>query len=230
MGQFRVGSGAGVPVDMRRSARARRISLRVSTLDGRVTLTVPKHVSAEVALEFAEEKSDWIARALEKQSPAVPIVMGSQIPVEGRPHLIVAGKGRTARITDDVIEAPTTRVGASVQALLKARARARLVAASDRYAAALGRDYGRITMRDTRSRWGSCSHDGNLMYSWRLILAPLEVLDYVAAHEVAHLAHMDHSKNFWNAVEGLCPGYKAPRNWLRREGTSLHSYRFSSND
>lgn len=230
MGEIRVGDAPGVPVDLRRSARARRISLRVSTLDGRVTLTVPNTVKTKVALEFAEEKSDWIAKALARQSPMVPVEIGARVPVLGDLHDVAAGSGRSARITDGVIEAPVGRVGPSVQALLKGLARDRLVAASDRYAAELGRSYGRITLRDTRSRWGSCSHEGNLMYSWRLVLAPPDVLDYVAAHEVAHLAHMDHSTAFWAAVKGLCPDFQTPRGWLRREGTSLHSYRFSPDD
>ena len=87
-----------------------------------------------------------------------------------------------------------------------------------------GRDF--LTLRDTRSRWGSCSTDGNLMFSWRLILAPRQVLDYVAAHEVAHLVHMDHSSRFWGVVADLCPDYAAPRGWLRREGHGLHRFRF----
>ena len=230
MGEIRVGQGEGVSVDLRRSARARRISLRVSVLDGRVTLTVPQHVKTKVALEFAEEKSGWITKALEKQNPVLMVEIGSDIPVLGEPHKVVPGSGRAARICDKIIEVPERRVGPAVQACLKMLARDRLVEASDRYASALGRPYGRITLRDTRSRWGSCSSDGNLMYSWRLILAPPDVLDYVAAHEVAHLAHMDHSKAFWGAVSQLCPAYKTPRAWLRTEGARLHSYRFSSND
>jgi len=230
MSEIRVGEGYGVPIDLRRSARARRISLRVSVLDGRVTLTVPRHVKTKVALEFAEEKSDWIAKALEKQNPVVWVEMGCEIPILGDIHKIVPGRGRAARIKDGVIEAPEGRVGPSVQAQLKSLARERLVEASDRYASALGRSYGRISLRDTRSRWGSCSHEGNLMYSWRLVLAPPNVLDYVAAHEVAHLAHMDHSQAFWATVADLCLDYQTPRGWLRTDGASLHSYRFSPSD
>jgi len=230
MGEIRVGKGQGVPVELRRSARARRISLRVSALDGRVTLTVPHHVKSKVALEFAEEKSDWITKALEKQNPIVLVQIGAEIPILGDMHKIVPGNGRAARVKNGVVEAPDGRVGTAVQAQLKSLARERLVEASDRYAAALGRSYGRITLRDTRSRWGSCSHEGNLMYSWRLVLAPPAVLNYVAAHEVAHLAHMDHSRAFWAAVGSLFSDYEAPRRWLRSEGVRLHSSRFSGND
>jgi predicted metal-dependent hydrolase len=118
------------------------------------------------------------------------------------------------------------RLGRSIQAFLRTLARDRLAAASDRYAAALGRPYGKITLRDTRSRWGSCTSQGDLMYSWRLIMAPPAVLDYVAAHEVAHLERMDHSPAFWNIVARLCPDHARHRDWLRTEGTALHRVRF----
>lgn len=109
---------------------------------------------------------------------------------------------------------------------LKTQARARLVAASDMYAARLGQPYRRITLRDTRSRWGSCSSQGALMYSWRLILAPPRVLHYVAAHEVAHLSEMNHSPAFWAVVAQLFGPCDAERRWLRQEGAALHRIRF----
>ncbi|MEN8893803.1 MAG: M48 family metallopeptidase, partial [Planktotalea arctica] len=118
------------------------------------------------------------------------------------------------------------QIGARTQACLKLRARDRLAQASDHYAGKMGKPYTRLTIRDTRSRWGSCSSAGALMYSWRLILCPPEVLDYVAAHEVAHLAEMNHSSAFWDTVTRLHGPYTAPRNWLRTHGSSLHSYRF----
>ncbi|RMD90830.1 MAG: M48 family peptidase, partial [Alphaproteobacteria bacterium] len=110
------------------------------------------------------------------------------------------------------------------------QAREALAAACDRHAARLGRRYGRLSLRDTRSRWGSCSAEGNLNFSWRLVMAPPEVLDYVAAHEVAHLAEMNHSPAFWALVERLFPAHEAPRRWLRENGASLHRYRFDAAD
>src|SRR5690606_32603283 len=109
---------------------------------------------------------------------------------------------------------------------LKALARDRLAAAADRHAATLGRGYRSLVLRDTRSRWGSCAADGRLMFSWRLAMAPPEVLDYVAAHEVAHLAEMNHSPAFWAVVERLMPDHRAPRAWLRAEGAALHRWNF----
>jgi predicted metal-dependent hydrolase len=107
-------------------------------------------------------------------------------------------------------------------------ARDRLVAASEHYADLLGRPFGKVSLRDTRSRWGSCTSEGNLMYSWRLILAPVDVLNYVAAHEVSHLAEMNHSQAFWSEVERLMPGYAAPRKWLKQHGAELHRFQFTN--
>jgi len=116
--------------------------------------------------------------------------------------------------------------GPRLAAFLKATARDRLAALCDSHAAVLGKQFGRITLRDTRSRWGSCSSQGDLMFSWRIAMAPPEVIDYLAAHEVAHLARMDHSPAFWTIVARLCPGHAAARAWLRREGDRLQRVKF----
>ena len=217
-------------VQIKRSRRARRMSLRVSAIDGRITLTLPPHVPMRSAQAFLDEKQDWIRQAVEKCPAAVPVQIGAQLPIAGHLCPIVEGPGRAARLTHGVIEAPKHRTGAATLALIKQMARERLSTATARFASALGETHGRITLRDTRSRWGSCTSDGNVMYSWRLVLAPLDVLDYVAAHEVAHLRHMNHSPQFWAAVDQLYPGYDTPRHWLRTHGTSLHRYQFSASD
>ena len=117
---------------------------------------------------------------------------------------------------------------ARVKAWLKVRARDRLVAASDHYAALVGRRVSQVTLRDTRSRWGSCTADGALMYSWRLIMAPPRVLDYVAAHEVAHLLEMNHSQAFWDVVARLFPLWQQERIWLKTQGSALQAIRFAA--
>ncbi|HMB13231.1 MAG TPA: SprT family zinc-dependent metalloprotease, partial [Roseovarius sp.] len=180
------------------------------------------------ALKFAASKGDWLRAQLAGRPDCLSVAPGVALPVEGRLLRIDPGAGRGVRLTADTIEVPgpEAQLPARVQAWLKARARDRLSAASDTYAAQLGLGYSRITLRDTRSRWGSCSSRGALSYSWRLIMAPPEVLDYVAAHEVAHLAEMNHSPAFWAVVARLSPGYETPRRWLRREGAALHRYRF----
>ena len=138
------------------------------------------------------------------------------------------GQGRRVALHEDALSVPgkPEQVGTRVQAFLKQMARDRLAGASDRYADTLGLPYTRLTLRDTRSRWGSCTSDGALMYSWRLILCPPEVLNYVAAHEVSHLAEMNHSSAFWNTVTQIHGPYTEPRAWLRKNGSALHSYKF----
>ena len=217
-----------VELTLRRSPRARRISLRVSGLDGKVTLTLPRGVPEAEALDFARSKARWLRAQLEARPDHVAVGIGVEIPVEGVPVQLVEGLGRRIEIRDGqlCVPGPVDAFAARVQAWLKARARDQLAEASDRYAQVLGRRCSRLSLRDTRSRWGSCSSGGRLMYSWRLIMAPPEVLDYVAAHEVAHLVEMNHAPAFWAVVAQLCPGYAAPRRWLRQNGADLHRYRF----
>lgn len=230
MGQHVLPGNPPVELILRRSARARRISLRVSSLDGRVTLTLPRHIAEAEALAFAREKESWLRKHLARREEDVDITFGAILPVEGQPREVVQGQGRAIRLYEDRIElpGPPERVGKRLAAWLKHLARDRLVAASDGYAAQIGRPYSRISLRDTRSRWGSCSVEGRLMYSWRLILAPPAALDYVAAHEVAHLQEMNHSPAFWSIVARLCPDYDTHRRWLRTEGNALHRFRFSN--
>ena len=218
-----------VVVELRASKRARRLSLRVSRLDGRVTLTAPYGANKHEALQFATERLDWIRGHLAQTAPSEVPGIGSTLPFRGQTVTLARGQARVVEISDDRMLLPPQspdRDAIRAETFLKEAAREALVAASDSYAAQVGRPYGRITLRDTRSRWGSCSSRSNLSYSWRLIMAPPVVLDYVAAHEVAHLVHMDHSRAFWAQVEAIFPNYRAPRKWLKDHGTELHRYRF----
>lgn len=217
-----------IPLLLRRSGQARRISLRISQLDGRVTLTLPKRCPEAEALDFAAQKEAWIRKHLQARTPDEAVGLGASIPFQGQMVRIESGQGRRVHLSEDALVVPGApdRVAARLSGFLKQTARARLAAASDHYAAALGRPYERLSIRDTRSRWGSCSSTGGLMYSWRLIMAPAEVLDYVAAHEVAHLQEMNHSPAFWDVVQHLYGDYKDARGWLRREGSDLHRFRF----
>jgi predicted metal-dependent hydrolase len=217
-----------IVLTLRRSSRARRITLRISQLDGRVTLTLPARVSEREAMAFAHQKHDWIRKHLTDRPDEVPMRLGAVLPVEGRSCTLVAGTGRAVRLDGDQLLVPGTEATVARRALgfLKTRARDRLAAASDVFAARLGKPYSGLSIRDTRSRWGSCSSAGKLMYSWRLILAPPEILNYVAAHEVAHLAQMNHSPAFWSEVARIHGPYREMRHWLRTEGNTLHRYRF----
>ena len=222
---------AGAPpieITLRRSARARRFSLRVSRLDGRVTLSLPLRARESEALKFARAQEGWIRQALAALPQVDAVCFGNALPFEGRMLTLAPASGRRLAVSGDSLLVPgePAQVARRVSAFLKVRARDALAQASDQYAAALGRPYRSLTLRDTRSRWGSCTQDGALMYSWRLVMAPPAVLDYVAAHEVAHLDQMNHSPAFWAVVARLCPEYEAPRRWLKTHGQALHGYRF----
>lgn len=218
-----------VEVTLRRTARARRMSLRVSRLDGRVTLSVPPRARESEAMAFLQAQENWIRKALLNVVPSGAVALGDEIPVEGQLLRLVPGKGRSLMVVGDELQVPgdAARAAVRVAAYLKHRARDRLALASDTYAHRIGRRYRTLTLRDTRSRWGSCTAEAGLMYSWRLIMAPPLVLDYVAAHEVAHLAEMNHSSRFWAIVADLMPDYERHRRWLKTKGHALHSYRFA---
>ena len=227
MGRAVLAGNPPIEIALRRSARARRLSLRVSRLDGRVTLLMPAWLPEDEALAFAAARETWLRQALADVPGEIPVAPGIALPVEGNPLPVVAGPGRAARLAEGRLAVPAARPGPAAAAWLRHLARDRLSAAADRHAVALGRAYARLSLRDTRSRWGSCSATGALMFSWRLAMAPAAVLDYVAAHEVAHLAHMDHSPAFWAAVARLCPDHALHRTWLRHHGAELHRYRFA---
>lgn len=218
----------GVEVALRRSAQARRFSLRVSARTGGVTLTLPQRARESEALAFLRAQEDWLRDALARVDQAPALDYGAVLPVEGRPHAVLPAKGRAIRAEAGLLFVPEGRgpIGPRLSAWLRTVARDRIAPAVDRHAAALGRPVAAISLRDTRSRWGSCTVDGRLMFSWRLAMAPPEVLDYVAAHEVAHLVEMNHSDRFWALVERLHPGWQARRAWLRAEGNALQAIRF----
>lgn len=289
MGQTILPGKPPIAITLRRSARARRIALRVSGLDGRVTLSLPAGVREAEGLRFARDREAWLRQVLAERPPLREVAPGAMLPVEGRLRRIERGERLALEAERIVLPGAAEQAGSRVAALLRTLARDRLAEAVSRHAAALGigpasepegsgaashperqecapgllqrlmsgralaaedtEDTaaqvlpkprsasdesagsrgvrpGPLVLRDTRGRWGSCSSDGRLMFSWRLAMAPPPVLDYVAAHEVAHLAEMNHSPAFWTVVRRLYPGYEAPRRWLRTEGAGLHLWRF----
>jgi predicted metal-dependent hydrolase len=219
-----------VEVHLKRVARARRFLLRVSRLDGKVTLSMPLRAREGEALAFLQGHEAWLRDTLKAMpdSARLPVGLGSLIPVEGREFLLAPGTGRGIRVEGDrlLIPGDPATAGPRVAAWLKVLARDRLAKASTHYAGLVDRRYTTLALRDTRSRWGSCSPDGRLMFSWRLILAPPSVLTYVAAHEVAHLVELNHSSAYWAVVSRIYPGWQPQRAWLHEHGQALHRLRF----
>lgn len=153
------------------------------------------------------------------------MVHGAEIPVLGNTYRILFQQNRLkgVQLTSDhlIVSHPYDRHHLLLTMWLKQKSLHSLAQYSKSYAEQLDKTIGRITIREVRSRWGSCSHQGNLSYSWRLIFAPEEVARYVCAHEVSHLKHMNHSREFWKTVESICPDYKMYRQWLKMHGQSL---------
>lgn len=180
-------------------------------------------------MRFAASQEGWIRRALATQAVPRGLEVGGLIPFAGQVLRIELGTQRSVRVEPGIVRVPVSAgraPGVRLEAFFRLAARQRLQAACDHYAGLLGRSHSGITLRDTRSRWGSCSSAGKLMFSWRLVMAPPDVLDYVAAHEVAHLAEMNHSAAFWAVVARLMPDFQRHRDWLRRHGADLHAVRF----
>lgn len=226
-----------VRVCVRRHPSARRLTLRVRAASRDVTLTAPPGISLAAAQSFVARHHAWIETRLVRLPECVPFTDGAVIPLRGEPHRIVhkpqargtcwveAG-AEGERLLCVAGEAP--HVARRVRDFLKREARADLLEAVRRHAAALQVTTGPVTLRDTSSRWGSCAADGALSFSWRLILAPHFVLDYLAAHEVAHRLEMNHGPRYWRNVERIFPGRRAAEAWLKTHGAGLH--RFGAED
>ncbi len=225
--------GASYRVGVKRHHQARRYTLRIQASKREVLLTIPPRGSLKEAKAFAQRHGAWIAARLKRLPEAAPFVDGALVPVRGVPHRISHRRGTRGTVWieagDDsglelCVAGDTPHLGRRVTDFLKRQARRELEAASRRHAQALGVTVVRVSVRDTSSRWGSCSSTGRLSYSWRLILAPPFVLDYLAAHEVAHLVEMNHSARFWRVVRSVCPDMERAKAWIDAHGADLHRY------
>jgi predicted metal-dependent hydrolase len=211
--------------------RARRVSVRIDPTRREAIATAPSSRQLKQAVRFAAERAGWIAHELERLPQGVLLAPGALAPLRGVLHELVYEYGRTsARIEAG---APHLRLVAPAPdpalfeprllRFLKEEARTDLHAAVARHASVLGVRAARIQVKELRSRWGSCSADGVLSFSWRVVLAPPHVLEYLAAHEVAHLREMNHSRRFWALVRQCMPDYERGREWLHQHGCALHA-------
>ncbi len=224
-------------VTLKRVATARRFTLRVKAANHEAVLTMPPRASLKTALAFAERHAEWIGTRLGALPGRIALLPGTLLPLRGVQHLIVLDRTVLRRVQPGTAAdgSPVLRVASRAadpagagHGFLLDEARRDLETAVRRHAAAAGKRVGRLTLRDTRSRWGSCSSRGTLNFSWRLILAPPLVLDYLAAHEVAHLVHLDHSDAFWSLTRSLAPEMDAAEAWLKHHGPGLHRFMTSS--
>lgn len=225
---------AGVPVRLKVDLRARRISLRLDAARREVIATAPSPRRLKEAALFASQRAAWIGQAVARLPQPEPFEPGTVIELLGRPCRLERAPGRRGA---EIIEGAALRLAAAGEgpafsrAVVRALKREALEALRERtdfHVRALGQPLPSVAVMDARTRWGSCTparagRIGAIRYSWRLVLAPYAVADYVAAHECAHLVHADHSPRFWAVVKDLVPEVKAARAWLRANGPRLHA-------
>jgi predicted metal-dependent hydrolase len=256
--------GVDCPLQLRRSKRARRFSLKVSHTERAAILTIPEDFEVEDAGKFLSRHMDWLTRQLDRLPTPIPFEDGAIVPLRGQPHRIsfvgamryqgvvwvdesdrqipaaewqsdtICREENTLQIngnTYDTRDLPRICVSGGqdhgprrLMDWLRNQAKADLSERTFHHAANLGCSAKRVTVRDQSTRWGSCSTTGTISYSWRLIFAPSEVLDYVAAHEVAHLREMNHGPRFWRLVRETMPGMQHARAWLKQNGAELHRF------
>ncbi len=218
-------------VTVKRSKRAKRVALRLDPIERVINLVVPSKMSLKKAYSFAQNHEDWVIKTLNNLAAPAPFTDGAIIPVFGdsitidiehNPNI----KRTTIKQSDDILmvktymDDPTNRITTH----LKKLAQRGLADMASEKADIIGKDISSISVRDTKSRWGSCSEDGKISFSWRLIFAPYDAIDYVVAHEVAHLVHMDHSKEFWAQCRELSTDFIEGKYWMQNHGNELMRY------
>lgn len=216
-----------LPIKVKKHRTSRRLIVRYQPLQKSLSLTLPQATSLKQGLHFINEKREWILHQVMQYSNATSFSDGMIIPILGRNIKLehVGGRGLISEL-DDVLQ-----IHGNVEFLVRRvknwliqKLKSEIIALTQKFSAQIDVKIGTITLRDTSSRWGSCSHDGNLSFSWRLIFAPYEVMAYVVAHEVAHIREHNHSPDFWKLVGHLHPEFEASQNWLKNNGKSLYIY------
>lgn len=220
------------PITITRRPRARRYVLRVDSKDQQIKLTVPSRASIKGGIEFTQSRANWIFQQLHKARQHMALVPGVAFPLLGLPTLLMHQPGRGVAELDEAEQPQTLMIygdGAFFQSRLKRYLKQYLKDYLDLqvkfYAEKLGAEYSKISVRDTSSHWGSCTPDGKLSFAFRLVFAEPHLVDYIVAHEVAHLKEMNHSPAFWKLVGDICPDYKHHRKWFKQYGEQLNQYK-----
>ncbi len=227
--------GRALPLTIRQNPRATRMTLRIEPGGRALKMTIPTGLPEREITLFLDRHQAWLASRLARFSGESVLEEGGMIFVRGVAHRIER-TGRLRGVTESVVvdgeavlrvSGASEHLGRRIADFLKKEARKDLEQLAPAHALNVGRRIKSMTLRDTRSRWGSCAVDGALNFSWRIVMAPPYVIDYLAAHEVAHLKEMNHGPNFWALCERLCPRTADARHWLKRNGTLLHAIDFT---
>jgi len=225
--------GQLVMLHFKHHPRARRMTLKFNPGTTSFSLTLPPHVKQAEAQKFAQSQMPWMTKQLARAHEPIAFMPGATIPVRGIDHVIHHAQDKRGTVWIDPLEDATPvvwvagkepHISRRITDWLKQEARNDLSLSVKIHAQNMALAYDRVSVRDQKSRWGSCSSNGTLSFSWRLILAPDFVLDYVAAHEVAHIAHMNHGPDFWALVAQAIPEMEHAKNWLKKHGSALHRY------
>lgn len=224
-----------LPLKIVENNRARRMTLRIEAGGRGLRLTVPPGIAPREVERFLDRHQGWLETRLAKLPDKPQVRAGVKLPLRGVPHLIVHAEGRRGTVTASAEDgAPVLIVHGDKQHLprrladfLKREAKRDIEALVARHTGRVGRNAKSIRFKDTTSRWGSCTSQGGLSFSWRIMMAPPVVIDYLVAHEVAHLKEMNHGPNFWALCKELCPRTEEARAWLKRNGGALQAIDFS---
>lgn len=222
--------GRSIALLLRHSPRARRVALRL--LPEGIELVVPPRVSESAAIAFAQERGAWILRRIDRHRPPIAFADGIMMPFLGIEHIVRHVPAKRGTVERVMAETPELRVAGAIEHLprrlgdwLKAQARHTIEPLALEKSRRIGRRISRIAVRNMRTRWGSCSRQGAVAFSWRIVMAPPGAIDWLVAHEVAHLVHLNHRQRFWDLARELTEGdFERWRTWLRGEGEHLLRY------
>jgi len=216
-----------LPIQIRRHPSSRRIVLRYHARQNHIGMTLPRYTSIKQGLDFAHAQRNWILKQLSNHPSRIAFCDGQSIPIFGQACTLthVGGRGVITREENRVlVPGDAAFMARRVEQWLKAHMRETVVPLVQEKAKLLEVRVAKISLRDNASCWGSCNHSGNLSFSWRLVLAEPEILNYIVCHEVAHLRELNHSDRFWRLVASICPHWEASRDWLKKHGHTLHAY------
>ncbi|WP_068084601.1 M48 family metallopeptidase [Polycladidibacter stylochi] len=223
--------GEQLQIRLRRNARAKRYVLRLPVNENIPTLTIPRGGTLATAKEFAQKQSAWLQKKLQSQPEIVPLIPNSEVPLRGQLHMLKPSGALRGKVTTGLCEhnkplllvpGDSAAFSRRVKDFFKQEATGDIEKTIHYYGNKMQCMPRKFSLRDTKSRWGSCSAHKDLSFSWRLILAPPFVLEYVVAHEMAHLVHMNHSDSFWQLCHWLEPDTTNAQKWLKMNGSKLH--------
>jgi predicted metal-dependent hydrolase len=227
-------AGRTLPLKIVQNDRARRLTLRIDSSGQGLRITVPPGLRRGEVEKFLDRHQDWLEQRLAKVPTRPQVRPGIRIPVRGVPHRIVheSAKRGTVTLSRDergpllIVHGERVHLPRRIADYLKREAKREIERLVAKHTEAIGKHAKAIRFKDTSSRWGSCTSEGNLSFSWRIMMAPPPVINYLVAHEVAHLKEMNHGPKFWKLCEQLCPDTARCKDWLKRNGGALQAIVF----